>query len=126
MRRETCWRGARIQRKRELEDPILRGAVLANPCLRREPLSLDYWTHLFAASSTSVRELWNRMIISAAASPPHRADINLKSPTMGGYGNVGLMTCQRQLAANAAEAAEITGSVTATATRSVFPHHGRG
>ena len=35
----------------ELEDPILRGIdkddpVARNPCLRRGPLSLDYWTRL--------------------------------------------------------------------------------
>jgi WD40 repeat protein len=35
----------------ELEDPILRGilksdAIARNPCLRRGPLSLDYWTRL--------------------------------------------------------------------------------
>jgi hypothetical protein len=35
----------------ELEDPILRGidnddSVARNPCLRRGPLSLDYWTRL--------------------------------------------------------------------------------
>jgi WD40 domain-containing protein len=35
----------------ELEDPILRGVdkndpVARNPCLRRGPLSLDYWTRL--------------------------------------------------------------------------------
>jgi WD40 repeat protein len=35
----------------ELEDPILRGidkddAVARNPCLRRGPLSLDYWSRL--------------------------------------------------------------------------------
>jgi WD40 repeat protein len=35
----------------EMEDPILRGIdkndpVSRNPCLRRGPLSLDYWTHL--------------------------------------------------------------------------------
>jgi hypothetical protein len=35
----------------ELEDPILRGidkddSVGRNPCLRRGPLSLDYWTRL--------------------------------------------------------------------------------
>jgi hypothetical protein len=35
----------------ELEDPILRGMnrndpVARNPCLRRGPLSLDYWTRL--------------------------------------------------------------------------------
>jgi len=35
----------------EMEDPILRGIdkddpVARNPCLRRGPLSLDYWTRL--------------------------------------------------------------------------------
>ena len=35
----------------ELEDPILRGIdksdpIVRNPCLRRGPLSLDYWTRL--------------------------------------------------------------------------------
>jgi WD40 repeat protein len=30
----------------ELEDPILRGVTQTNPCLRRGPLSLDYWTRL--------------------------------------------------------------------------------
>jgi hypothetical protein len=35
----------------EMEDPILRGLdkddpVARNPCLRRGPLSLDYWTRL--------------------------------------------------------------------------------
>ena len=36
---------------REMEDPILRGidqddTVARNPCLRRGPLTLDYWTRL--------------------------------------------------------------------------------
>jgi hypothetical protein len=30
----------------ELENPILRGVTQKNPCLRRGPLSLDYWTRL--------------------------------------------------------------------------------
>jgi WD40 repeat protein len=30
----------------ELDDPILRGVTQTNPCLRRGPLSLDYWTRL--------------------------------------------------------------------------------
>jgi WD40 repeat protein len=30
----------------ELEDPILRGVTQTNPCLRRGPRSLDYWTGL--------------------------------------------------------------------------------
>jgi hypothetical protein len=30
----------------ELEDPILRGTTEMNPCLRRGPLSLDYWKRL--------------------------------------------------------------------------------
>ena len=30
----------------ELEDPILRGVTQTNPCLRRGPLSLDYWIGL--------------------------------------------------------------------------------
>jgi len=30
----------------ELEDPILRGITQMNPCLRRGPLSLDYWKRL--------------------------------------------------------------------------------
>jgi hypothetical protein len=29
-----------------LEDPILRGVTQRNPCLRRGPLSLDYWIGL--------------------------------------------------------------------------------
>ena len=39
----------------EMEDPILRGIdkddpVARNPCLRRGPLSLDYWTRLPGAT----------------------------------------------------------------------------
>jgi WD domain, G-beta repeat len=30
----------------ELEDPIMRGVTQTNPCLRRGPLSLDYWISL--------------------------------------------------------------------------------
>jgi WD40 repeat protein len=30
----------------ELEDPILRGVTQTNPCLRRGPRALDYWTGL--------------------------------------------------------------------------------
>jgi hypothetical protein len=46
----------------ELEDPILRGVdrndpVARNPCLRRGPLSLDYWTRLAGDSWRSVRKL---------------------------------------------------------------------
>jgi hypothetical protein len=32
--------------REELDDPILRGITQVNPCLRRGPLSLDYWTRL--------------------------------------------------------------------------------
>ena len=44
----------------ELEDPILRGidkddSVGRNPCLRRGPLSLDYWTRLPAQAWRSLR-----------------------------------------------------------------------
>jgi WD40 repeat protein len=52
----------------ELDDPILRSVALPNPCLRRGPLSFDYWTGLLAASWVSVGDLWSRMIISATAS----------------------------------------------------------
>jgi WD40 repeat protein len=46
----------------ELEDPILRGidrnnSIARNPCLRRGPLSLDYWTRLAANSWRSLRRL---------------------------------------------------------------------
>jgi hypothetical protein len=44
----------------ELEDPILRGIdkddpIARNPCLRRGPLSLDYWTRLPALFWRSLR-----------------------------------------------------------------------
>jgi WD40 repeat protein/ABC-type oligopeptide transport system ATPase subunit len=42
----------------ELEDPILRGVTQTNPCLRRGPLSLDYWTGLPAEWWASVRALF--------------------------------------------------------------------
>jgi hypothetical protein len=35
----------------ELEDPIMRDVGQMNPCLRRGPLSLDYWTHALFRSS---------------------------------------------------------------------------
>jgi hypothetical protein len=44
----------------ELEDPILRGTndvIARNPCLRRGPLSLDYWTRLAGDSWRSLRRL---------------------------------------------------------------------
>ena len=46
----------------ELKDPILRGIdkndpVARNPCLRRGPLSLDYWTGLAGNSWRSLRTL---------------------------------------------------------------------
>jgi hypothetical protein len=46
----------------ELKDPILRGIdkndpVARNPCLRRGPLSLDYWTRLTGNSWRSLRKL---------------------------------------------------------------------
>jgi len=46
----------------ELEDPILRGidrndSVARNPCLRRGPLSLEYWARLLGNSWRSLRRL---------------------------------------------------------------------
>ena len=46
----------------EMEDPILRGIdkhdpVARNPCLRRGPLSLDYWTRLPGQLWRSIRWL---------------------------------------------------------------------
>jgi WD40 repeat protein len=46
----------------ELQDPILRGIdkndpVARNPCLRRGPLTLDYWVRLADTSWRSVRKL---------------------------------------------------------------------
>jgi hypothetical protein len=46
----------------ELEDPILRGIdkddpIARNPCLRRGPLSIDYWTALPAQLWRSTRRL---------------------------------------------------------------------
>jgi hypothetical protein len=46
----------------EMEDPILRGIgmddpVARNPCLRRGPLSLDYWTRLPGGFWRSIRWL---------------------------------------------------------------------
>ena len=44
----------------ELEDPILRGTndmIARNPCLRRGPLSLDYWTRLAGDSWRSLHRL---------------------------------------------------------------------
>jgi WD40 repeat protein len=46
----------------ELEDPILRGIdrndpIARNPCLRRGPLTLDYWTRLASNSWRSLRGL---------------------------------------------------------------------
>jgi hypothetical protein len=46
----------------ELEDPILRGIdwsdpVARNPCLRRGPLTLDYWTRLPGDTWRSLRRL---------------------------------------------------------------------
>jgi hypothetical protein len=42
----------------ELEDPILRGVTQTNPCLRRGPLSLDYWVALPGEWWTSIRALF--------------------------------------------------------------------
>jgi WD40 repeat protein len=42
----------------ELEDPILRGVTQTNPCLRRGPLSLDYWTGLPGEWWASIRALF--------------------------------------------------------------------
>jgi hypothetical protein len=47
----------------ELENPILRGIdkddpIARNPCLRRGPLSLDYWTRLPGALWDAGRGLW--------------------------------------------------------------------
>jgi WD40 repeat protein len=49
----------------ELEDPILRGIdrndrVARNPCLRRGPLTFDYWTRLAGNSWRSLRGLAGR------------------------------------------------------------------
>jgi hypothetical protein len=46
----------------ELEDPILRGIDLSdpiarNPCLRRGPLTLDYWTRLPGDTLRSLRRM---------------------------------------------------------------------
>ena len=46
----------------ELQDPILRGIemndpIARNPCLRRGPLTLDYWTRLVGNSWRSLRRL---------------------------------------------------------------------
>jgi WD40 repeat protein len=46
----------------ELKDPILRGidrndSIARNPCLRRGPLSLDYWTRLPGEARRSLRRL---------------------------------------------------------------------
>jgi WD40 repeat protein len=46
----------------ELEDPILRGIDLSdpiarNPCLRRGPLALDYWTRLAGDTWRSLRRM---------------------------------------------------------------------
>jgi hypothetical protein len=46
----------------ELEDPILRGiewedTIARNPCLRRGPLSLDYWSRLPGNAWRSLRKL---------------------------------------------------------------------
>ncbi len=46
----------------ELEDPILRGIdkndpIARNPCLRRGPLSFDYWTRLAGNGWRSLRGL---------------------------------------------------------------------
>jgi WD40 repeat protein len=54
LREQVCagpLHGAQELTAQELEDPILRGidprdATARNPCLRRGPLSLDYWTRL--------------------------------------------------------------------------------
>ena len=47
----------------ELEDPILRGIdkndpIARNPCLRRGPLSFEYWTRLPAKLSRFARSLF--------------------------------------------------------------------
>ena len=42
----------------ELEDPILRGVTQTNSCLRRGPLSLDYWTGRPAEWWASIRALF--------------------------------------------------------------------
>jgi hypothetical protein len=42
----------------ELENPILRGITQTNPCLRRGPLSLDYWTGLPVEWWASIRALF--------------------------------------------------------------------
>jgi hypothetical protein len=46
----------------ELRDPILRGinpndSIARNPCLRRGPLTLDYWMRLAGNSWRSLRRL---------------------------------------------------------------------
>jgi hypothetical protein len=41
----------------ELKDPILRGVAQTNPCLRRGPLSLDYWISLPGEWWASLRAL---------------------------------------------------------------------
>ena len=47
---------------REMEDPILRGIdkddpIARNPCVRRGPLSIDYWTRLPGQLWRSIRRL---------------------------------------------------------------------
>src|SRR5262249_15400964 len=71
----TLWRGKELRERAcaeklvgpaqefsnaELRDPIMRGIdkndpVARNPCLRRGPLSLDYWTRLADTSWRSLR-----------------------------------------------------------------------
>jgi len=45
--------GAQDFTSRDVEDPVLEGLLGSNPCLRRGPLSLDYWTRRWWISGFS-------------------------------------------------------------------------
>jgi WD40 repeat protein len=53
----------------ELEDPILRGVTQTNLCLRRGPLSLDYWTGLPGEWWASIRALLSPGVRRGTANP---------------------------------------------------------